>query len=96
MCRSFPSTNWPPSLAAGKFDSAYGINTPPADLVGSGPFMLKEYKPGELVLLERNPYFFEVDKNGTRLPYFDNIIYTIVPDMNAMSLRFLQWRERCA
>ena len=40
-------------------------------------------------LLERNPYFFEVDSNGQRLPYFDNIIYTVVPDMNAMSLRFL-------
>jgi peptide/nickel transport system substrate-binding protein len=75
-------------LAAGKFDSAYGVNTPPAELVGCGPFILKAYKPGELVLLERNPYYFEVDKNGTRLPYFDNIIYTIVPDMNALSLRF--------
>jgi peptide/nickel transport system substrate-binding protein len=78
------------AVAAGKFDSTYGIDTPPADLVGSGPFRLKEYKPGELVLLERNPCFFEVDKNGTRLPYFDNIIYTIVPDVNAISLRFLK------
>ena len=77
-------------LAERKFDSAYGINTPPPDLVGSGPFKLKEYRPGELALLERNPYFLEVDKNGTRLPYFDNIIYTIVPDVNAMSLRFLK------
>ena len=24
-----------------------------------------------------------------RLPYFDNIIFTVVPDLNAMSLRFL-------
>jgi peptide/nickel transport system substrate-binding protein len=78
------------AVAAGKFDSTYGIDTPPADLVGSGPFKLKEYQPGELVLLERNPYFFEVDSNGTRLPYFDNIVYTIVPDINAMSLRFLK------
>jgi peptide/nickel transport system substrate-binding protein len=37
----------------------------------------------------RNPYFFEVDSNGQRLPYLDNIIYTIVPDWNAMSLRML-------
>ncbi len=77
------------ALAAGKFDSTYGVNTPVADLVGSGSFILKEYKPGERVLLERNPYFFEVDKNGTRLPYLDGILYTIVPDMNAQSLRFL-------
>ena len=77
------------ALAERRFDSAYGVNTSPPDLVGSGPFKLKDYKPGELALLERNPYFLEVDKNGTRLPYFDNIIYTIVPDMNALSLRFL-------
>ena len=75
------------ALAERKFDSAYGINTPTTDLVGSGPFKLKVYKPGELALLERNSYFLEVDKNGTRLPYFENIIYTIVPDMNALSLR---------
>jgi peptide/nickel transport system substrate-binding protein len=78
------------AVAAGKFDSTYGINTPPADLVGSGPFKLKEYKPGEMVRLERNPYFFEVDSNGMRLPYLDDLIYTVVPDMNAMSLRFLK------
>jgi peptide/nickel transport system substrate-binding protein len=77
------------ALAKGKFDSAYGVNTPPADLVGCGPFVLKAYKPGEMALLERNPCYFEVDRNGTRLPYFDNIAYAIVPDMNALSLRFL-------
>jgi peptide/nickel transport system substrate-binding protein len=71
------------------FTSAYGVNWDAAKIVGSGPFRLKEYKPAQSILLERNPYFFEVDSNGQRLPYFDNIIYTVVPDMNAMSLRFL-------
>ena len=71
------------------FTSAYGINWNPQDIVGSGPFRLKDCKPAQYVLLERNPYFFEVDSNGQRLPYFDNIVYTVVPNMNAMSLRFL-------
>ena len=65
------------------------MNWKPADIVGSGPFRMKDYKPAQYILLERNPYFCEVDRNGQRLPYFDNIIYTVVPDMNAMSLRFL-------
>ncbi len=78
------------AVAAGKFDATYGVNTQPADLVGSGPFRLKEFTPGEMVHLERNPYFLEVDTNGTRLPYFDDLVYTVVPDMNAMSLRFLK------
>lgn len=77
------------SVADKTFLSAYGVDTKPSAIVGSGAFVIKDYKPGQYTLLERNPYFFEVDSNGTRLPYFDNIIYTVVPDMNAMSLRML-------
>lgn len=77
------------AVADGTFSSAYGINWKPRDIVGSGPYRLREYKPAQYTLLERNPYFCEVDSNGTRLPYFDNLVFTVVPDLNAMSLRFL-------
>jgi hypothetical protein len=50
---------------------------------------LKEYKAAQYTMLERNPYFCEVDRKGQRLPYFDDIVFTVLPDMNAMSLRFL-------
>jgi peptide/nickel transport system substrate-binding protein len=77
------------TVADKTFTSAYGVNWDMDKIVGSGPFRIKDYKPAQSILLERNPYFFEVDSNGQRMPYFDNIIYTVVPDMNAMSLRFL-------
>ncbi len=77
------------SVKEKKFESAYGINTPPEQLVCSGPFKLKQYKAGEFTLLERNPMFHVRDKAGTQLPYLDNLIYSVVPDMSAMSLRFL-------
>ena len=77
------------AVADKTFVSAYGVNWDPKNIVGTGPFRIKEYKPAQYILLERNPYFCEVDKKGQRLPYFDNIIYTVVPDFNAMSLRFL-------
>jgi peptide/nickel transport system substrate-binding protein len=77
-------------LADKKFVSAYGVDTPPEGLVGCGPFKLKQYKAGEFTLLERNPNYFAVDKAGTRLPYLDFLMYQVVPDMNAMSLRFLK------
>jgi peptide/nickel transport system substrate-binding protein len=77
------------SVADGTFTSAYGVNSDPAQVVGSGPYRLKEYKPAQYTRLERNPYFLETDTNGQRLPYFDDIIYTVVPTMPAMSLRFL-------
>lgn len=77
-------------VAAKKFVSAYGVDTAPAELVGSGPFKLKQYKAGEFTLLERNPNYFAEDKAHTRLPYLDYLMYQVVPDMNAMSLRFLK------
>jgi peptide/nickel transport system substrate-binding protein len=77
------------SVADGTFTSAYSINSDPSQIVGSGPYRLKEYKAAQYTRLERNPYFLEVDKKGQRLPYFDDIVFTVVPDLNAMSLRFL-------
>jgi peptide/nickel transport system substrate-binding protein len=72
-----------------RFAAAYGIDSDPKEVVGSGPFRLKQYKSGESTLLERNPYFWEVDKKGQRLPYLDNVIYTVVPNTKTLSLRFL-------
>ena len=71
------------------FASAYGVDSKPEDIVGSGPFRLKQFKSGEYTLVERNPYYWEVDKQGQRLPYLDTIMYTIVPDTKAINLRFL-------
>jgi peptide/nickel transport system substrate-binding protein len=73
----------------GTFTSAYSVNTKPEEVVGSGPFRLKEYKTAQYTILERNPYFLEVDTNGTRLPYFDDVIFTVVPSFDAIALRLL-------
>ncbi len=77
------------AVAKGTFTSAYGVNSDPATVIGSGPYRLKECKAAQYTRLERNPYYFETDKKGQRLPYFDTVIFTVVPNFNAMSLRFL-------
>ena len=84
----YPKHNLEQSANSG-FMSVYGVNANPNDIVCDGPYRLKEYKQGQYVVLERNPYFFEVDSNGTRLPYFDQIIFTVVPDYNSQYLSFL-------
>jgi peptide/nickel transport system substrate-binding protein len=76
------------SYRNGTFESAYGVSTPAADLVYTGPFRLKEYKPGEKTVLERNPYYWRYDSQGQRLPYLDEIIFVVVPDHNTRILRF--------
>jgi len=75
--------------ANASFPSAYGVDWNPKDIVCEGPYCLKEYKQAQYAVLERNPYFLEVDTHGTRLPYFDQIVFSIVPDYNAQSLRLL-------
>ncbi len=78
------------AVAEKRFGSAFGVDAKPEEIVGCGPFRLKEFKTSQFTLMERNPYFCEVDKKGQRLPYLDNVIYTVVPNQNAISLRFLR------
>jgi peptide/nickel transport system substrate-binding protein len=56
------------------FLSVYPIGARPQQIVGCGPFRVKESQPGRSVLFERNPEYWEVDKQGQRLPYFDEIL----------------------
>ncbi len=75
------------ALAAGTFASAWDTTTPPADLVGTGPFVLREYQPGQRVVLDRNPRYWRKAEDGTVLPYLDRIVLEIVPEQNAEMLR---------
>ena len=51
--------------------------------VGTGPFVFKEWKKGEYILLERNPNYWDKGK-----PYLDKVIYKVVPDAAARSAGF--------
>ena len=70
------------------FASMWGVDTPPAEIVTNGPFMIKEFRPGEKCVLTRNPHYWQVDKNGMRLPYLDEFVFLIVKDLNTMALKF--------
>jgi peptide/nickel transport system substrate-binding protein len=76
-----------PYVEEGRFQEAWSL----AELdkvVASGPFVLKEYKEGVRVVLEKNPYYYRKDKNGVQLPYLDQIVYIIVKDLNTARLKF--------
>ena len=75
------------ALAAGTLASAWGAATPPAELVGMGPFVLREYTAGQRMVFERNPRYWRTAADGTRLPYLDRIVLEVVPDQNAELLR---------
>jgi peptide/nickel transport system substrate-binding protein len=75
------------AFEAGTFRQAWGVTTPPAELAGMGPFMLREYAPGQHLVLARNPQYWRTDDQGRPLPYLDEIEIQIIPDQNAEVVR---------
>ena len=75
------------ALKDGTFAKAWGTDTPPAELVGMGPFVIKEYVPNQRIILDRNPHYWRKAPDGTQLPYVDRIVYEIIPDQDAELLR---------
>ena len=71
----------------GTFAAAYSVSTPPDQIVTSGAWRLTAYVPGEKTVLGRNPYWFGVDQENHRMPYLDELVFT-VPDQDAADLKF--------
>jgi peptide/nickel transport system substrate-binding protein len=74
---------------AGDFSKTLSVSTDPNDVVGLGPYRLESYIPDQRVVLVRNPYYWKVDKDHNRLPYFDKVIFLIVPNNNAWALSMI-------
>jgi peptide/nickel transport system substrate-binding protein len=75
------------ALASGTFRDAWGVSTPPNEVVGLGPFKLHLYLPGERVEFDRNPYYWRTDERGIKLPYADRLTLEVVPNQSAEMLR---------
>lgn len=75
---------------AGRFASLWDLSTPPDQIVGLGPFRLKEYVPGQRTVLVRNPHYWKRDPTGQPLPYLDEITALILPDRSTRLLKFQQ------
>ncbi|MCW3052629.1 MAG: extracellular solute-binding protein family 5 [Chthonomonadales bacterium] len=73
---------------AGKFNSTWGVDTKAEDVVGTGPYTLASYRPSESMVFKRNPYYWKLDASGKQLPFFDGGVTQIVPDLNAVVLKF--------
>jgi peptide/nickel transport system substrate-binding protein len=52
--------------------------------IGTGPFMVSEFRRGQHVVLDRNPHYWGRDESGAALPYLDRIVFRIIPDSNTM------------
>ena len=79
----YPEHLLAPHVDDGTFASVWGIDTDPTEIVGTGPFSIAAYEPGERLVLARNPNYWMSDAAGNRLPYLDEIVHVIVEDLEA-------------
>ena len=52
----------------------------PTAAVGTGPFILESYAPGDRLIVTKNPDYWLTDENGMQLPYLDQIEFRVIPD----------------
>ncbi len=74
----------------GKFNFTWGIDTAPSEIVGTGPYMLVRYDPGQRLVFQRNPRYWKRSAGGDQLPYIDKIIYLIVGNLDVALLKFVE------
>ncbi len=74
----------------GTFSFHWGVDAAPSEVVGTGPFRLARYQPGERVRLERNPFYWRRSASGDALPYLDGVVILILQNQDAMVLKFLE------
>jgi peptide/nickel transport system substrate-binding protein len=55
-----------------------------------GPFFVSEYKPGQHILLRRNPRYWKKDRAGVRLPYADAVRLYVVSNRENEVQRFVR------
>jgi peptide/nickel transport system substrate-binding protein len=72
----------------GKLAQAGTLATPANQWAGAGPYRLKEYTPGQKLVVERNPFYWKTDTTGKNLPYLNELVFLFVPSADAQVLRF--------
>jgi len=74
-----------PKEAVEQYGKAWRTQT-----VGVGPFQFVKWVENQVVILERNPEYFEQDASGKKLPYLDGVRVSFITDRNAAFIRFKQ------
>jgi peptide/nickel transport system substrate-binding protein len=55
-----------------------------SNLIGTGPFMKKEWTPNDKFVAVKNPNYWQKDENGIQLPYLDQITFRPQPDVSQL------------
>jgi peptide/nickel transport system substrate-binding protein len=76
-------------LESGTFAQTWGIDTPPEQLIGTGPYKMIQYVPAQFMKYVRNERYWGKDASGAPLPYLETRTTLIVPNMDTAYLKFV-------
>lgn len=68
----------------------FSIADDPSKIPSCGQFYITEYIPARRIVFTRNPHYWNKDKNGVSIPYYEKMILQIVGDKNTDYLLFKQ------
>lgn len=68
------------ALKTGQMQTAWDAHASVTDIVGTGPFVVREHEPGKRLVLERNAHYWRKSEGGDALPYLDRIVLDVVPN----------------
>ena len=74
----------------GEFNYTWGIDTNPREIVGTGPFKLTIYDPGQRLVFERNIHYWKRSEEGAQLPYLSKMITLIVQSPDVQLAKFVE------
>jgi len=73
---------WPASILDEKVFNKVGEKAFRDHPVGSGPFSVASFSPGNEIVLKKNPYWWDTDSCGNHYPYLNEVVLKYIPDDN--------------
>lgn len=71
-----------------EFLSTWTTGTAPTEIVGNGPYRLKQFLPSQRVIFERNPFYWERDDAGNQQPYIQELVWQVIESSDNQLLQF--------
>lgn len=75
-------------VKAGNFNHTLGVDSAFEDIVGTGPFIIDAFDPGQKITFYRNENYWKKDAKGNNLPYLERVIYKIIKSEDTALLQF--------
>ncbi|MBE9062040.1 ABC transporter substrate-binding protein [cf. Phormidesmis sp. LEGE 11477] len=68
--------------------STWGTNTDPSEIVCNGPYVIKDFLPGERIVFKRNPHYWRQGEDGEPQPFIEEMVWPVVSSQDAEFVRF--------